>query len=58
MSAENTTIDVPERLRSRARADGQAKYRVGKADWSAWPIYDGADVGLRNYCTRCSGRRR
>jgi len=49
MSAENTTIDVPERLRTRARANGQAKYRVGKADWSAWPIYDGADAGLRNY---------
>ena len=49
MSAEQTTVDVPERLRTRARADGQSKYHTGKADWSAWPVYDGADLGLRNY---------
>jgi hypothetical protein len=52
MAAETTesTRELPERLAARGRRDrSQAKRHIGKADWSSWPIYDGADAGLRNY---------
>jgi len=52
MTAESTSVALSERLQRRTRraASGEdPKRSLGRADWSSWPTYDGADAGLRDY---------
>ncbi len=51
MAAETTsTVELSERLQARSKKAGDnPKYNMGKADWKAWPTYDGGDNGWRNY---------
>ncbi len=43
---------LSERLRQRRQRSGdatQAKHSVGRTDWTAWPEYDAAAGGMRNF---------
>ena len=43
-------VTVPERLeRLAGRRRKPAERSVGRQDWSTWPTYDEASLGLRNY---------
>ena len=42
--------ELPQRLQQRrAAAGGDPKRSSGRTDWGAWPAYDGASAGLRDY---------
>lgn len=47
------TSILPESLQNRVgrrdRSDTDKQSDVGRGDWSAWPIYDAAATGFRNY---------